>query len=75
MAEGQIPGIPSNLRILLLGQTRIESNEPEETGGTSTEKGAATTVLQHVLCSNARRERALKEANSTFLHRCRTHPC
>src|SRR6266498_2813985 len=63
MAEGRIPGIPSNLRILLLGQTRIESNDPEG-GEDSGEENSTTTVLQYVLRSIVQRERALKEAKS-----------
>jgi hypothetical protein len=62
MAEGRIPGIPSNLRILLLGQTRIESNDLDTQDGNA-EESSTTTVLQHVLRSDARRERALKEVH------------
>jgi ATP-binding cassette subfamily F protein 3 len=66
MAEGRIPGIPSNLRILLLGQTRIETDEVDGGEG-DIEESASTSVLQHVLRSNAQRERALKEVKGKLV--------
>lgn len=66
MAEGRIPGIPSNLRILLLGQTRIETDEVDGGEG-DIEESASTSVLQHVLRSNAQRERALKEVKGKLM--------
>jgi ATPase subunit of ABC transporter with duplicated ATPase domains len=62
LAERRIPGIPSNLRFLLLGQTRVSSDAltdpPVEAEDDS------LSVLQHVTRSDRRRERALREAHS-----------
>lgn len=61
LAERRVPGVPSNLRLLLLGQTRVSSDaltdpaEPED---------PSRSVLDHVTRSDQRRERALKTANS-----------
>lgn len=61
LAERRVPGVPSNLRLLLLGQTRVSSDaltdpvEPED---------PSRSVLEHVTRSDQRRERALKTANS-----------
>lgn len=60
LAERRIPGVPSNLRVLLLGQTRIDSDDGEETH-LGTPVNDSQTVLQHVITRNARRERALRE--------------
>jgi ATP-binding cassette, subfamily F, member 3 len=60
LAECRIPGIPSNLRILLLGQIRIDSDDGIERGHEDIATGSQT-VLQHVITSDARRERALRE--------------
>lgn len=63
LAERRVPGVPSNLRLLLLGQTRVSSDaltDPVE------EAHASRTVLEHVTKSDQRRERALKDANSTL---------
>jgi len=57
LAEKMIPGVPWNLRILLLGQTRELSPE-EAIGGLRIEE---VSVLQHVVRSDAVRERWLKE--------------
>jgi ATP-binding cassette subfamily F protein 3 len=56
IGEKHIPGIPTNLRILLLGQT------------VATEKGddasnATETVLQHVVRSDTYREQVLNEVD------------
>lgn len=60
LAERRIPGIPSNLRILLLGQTRIDSDDGiERDHGTTATEGK--TVLQHVITSDVRRERTLRD--------------
>ena len=67
LAEGRIPGVPSNLRILLLGQTRIESGDLDENSGGSSADDATNTVLQHVLRSDKSRERALREVNGESL--------
>lgn len=62
LAEGRTPGVPWNLRILLLGQTVFVNNYSElddKLGALSFEDG---TVLEHVMRSDATRERALLEA-------------
>lgn len=63
LAERRVPGVPSNLRLLLLGQTRVSSDaltDPVQA------EDSANTVLEHVTRSDQRRERALKEANRTY---------
>ena len=59
LAERRVPGVASNLRVLLLGQTRITSDldadEPDNEAQTK-------TVLQHVIRSDAKREKTLKES-------------
>lgn len=65
LAERRVPGVPSNLRILLLGQTRIDDGEEGDVGvGKEGEGGSnqAKTVLEHVTTSDKRRERALRNA-------------
>lgn len=52
MGEKHIPGIPANLRILLLGQSG------EDDGGS----GEGETALENVVRSDDRRERAMKDA-------------
>lgn len=65
LAEHRIPGVPSNLRILLLGQTRMSfEDELESLGHLSLAEGQET-VLQHVVRSDAKRERLLREAAGT----------
>jgi ATP-binding cassette subfamily F protein 3 len=60
LAEQRIPGVPSNLRILLLGQTRIDDDDGKETDlGQSVND--SQTVLQHVITSDVQRERAMRE--------------
>ena len=64
LAERRVPGVPSNLRLLLLGQTRVSSDaltDPVEA------EDLSKTVLEHVTKSDKRRERALRDANS-MLH-------
>jgi ATPase subunit of ABC transporter with duplicated ATPase domains len=63
LAERRIPGVPSNLRLLLLGQTRVSSDAL--TDPIDTEDGALS-VLQHVTRSDKRRERAVREANGRY---------
>ncbi|KIX06247.1 uncharacterized protein Z518_04222 [Rhinocladiella mackenziei CBS 650.93] len=61
LAERRVPGAPSNLRLLLLGQTRVSSDagvDPAEA------EESSQSVLEHVTRSDHRRERALKDANS-----------
>ncbi len=63
LAEGRIPGVPSNLRVLLLGQTLVSAHGSEgEWKAESADGGNVETVLRHVVSSNAGRERALREA-------------
>ena len=62
LAERRVPGVPSNLRLLLLGQTRVSSDaltDPVEV------EDLSRSVLEHVTKSDKRRERALKDANGT----------
>jgi len=76
LANKQIPGVPLNLRILLLGQTRDVSAE-EALSGLKIEQ---ETVLGHVIRSNVAREENLAEEKRTapscrllfFLIWCRT---
>ena len=62
IAQGLVPGIPSNLRVLLLGQTSLEGLDIEVV--TSDQNGSRNgeSVLEHVLRSDKVRERYLKEA-------------
>lgn len=60
LAERRVPGVPSNLRILLLGQTRVSSDiltqAPEA-------EDLSRDVLDYVTSSDKRREIALRNAN------------
>ena len=58
LAERRIPGVASNLRVLLLGQTRITSDVEAE--GVEI-RGQTPTVLKHVTHSDAKREKLLNE--------------
>jgi ATP-binding cassette subfamily F protein 3 len=62
MADKQIPGQPWNLKVLLLGQTR-ELTLDEAVGGLRVEE---ESVLQHVIQSDAVRERYSREAKRKF---------
>jgi ATP-binding cassette, subfamily F, member 3 len=57
LAERRVPGVPSNLRLLLLGQTRVSSDVVDED---QSAKGTQT-VLEYVTRSDAKRERALRK--------------
>ncbi|KAG5647286.1 hypothetical protein DXG03_000823 [Asterophora parasitica] len=63
LAEGRIPGIPWSLHMLLLGQTDVVNSSLLEEGlaKLAFEDGTGT-VLEHVVRSDARRERAIVEA-------------
>ena len=61
IGEKHIPAIPSNLRILLLGQMVASATEEEEEEEEE-EKEATETVLRHVIRCDAAREQALKDA-------------
>jgi ATPase subunit of ABC transporter with duplicated ATPase domains len=59
LAERRIPGVASNLRILLLGQTRVSSDVESDLPAS---QNLARTVLEHVTSSDAKREQALRES-------------
>ncbi|KAJ4517866.1 hypothetical protein HRR75_003085 [Exophiala dermatitidis] len=63
LAERRVPGIPNNLRFLLLGQTRVSSDALSDPIGVET---PAQTILEHVTRSDHKRERALKASKSMF---------
>ena len=64
LAEGRIPGVPWSLHMLLLGQTDfVNSNILDES--LAAMQVEDITVLEHVMRSEARRERALAEAKCT----------
>lgn len=60
LGEKHIPGLPTNLRILLLGQTAADDG-----GGAA----ASETVLEHVIRSDTQRELAMKDAAGRNLRR------
>lgn len=60
LAERRIPGVPSNLRILLLGQTRISTDELDEG---EQQQDISQSVVSRVITSDAKRERFLREYN------------
>lgn len=60
LADKLIPGVASNLRILLLGQTRVSSYIDDAEQG----QGKDQTVLQYVTRSDALREKTLKDSQS-----------
>lgn len=59
LAERRIPGVASNLRILLLGQTRITSDANEDDANSQL---GTQNVLEHVTRSDAKREKVLRQA-------------
>jgi ATPase subunit of ABC transporter with duplicated ATPase domains len=56
LAERRVPGVPSNLRILLLGQTRVSSDLGEPTS-----QSRGLSVLDFVTKSDVKRERAQRD--------------
>lgn len=60
LAERRVPGVPSNLRLLLLGQTMVSSDAPTES---AEGENLSRTVLEHVIKSDKRRENALSGAS------------
>ena len=56
LGENRIPGVPWNLRMLLLGQTQLVSS-----GDAGIAQYDGGSVLDHVTRSDARREDALRE--------------
>ncbi|KAF7964936.1 hypothetical protein HWV62_1615 [Athelia sp. TMB] len=61
LAEGRIPGVSWRLRILLLGQTKIVTASLDDRLGGLHLVSETESVLQHVIRSDAARERALRE--------------
>ncbi|KPI36847.1 ABC transporter F family member 3 [Cyphellophora attinorum] len=57
LAERRVPGVPSNLRLLLLGQTRVSSDVVEQDHSAKDTQ----TVLEYVTRSDVKRERALRK--------------
>ena len=57
IGSGEIPSIPRSIRVLLLGQT-----DAEDAYGQKQDASSAETVLQHVITSNRKRERLLRES-------------
>jgi ATPase subunit of ABC transporter with duplicated ATPase domains len=57
LAERRVPGVASNLRLLLLGQTRVSSDVEEAITGQSSEQ----SVLEYVTRSDIKRERAVRD--------------
>ncbi|KAF2097742.1 ABC transporter ATP-binding protein uup-1 [Rhizodiscina lignyota] len=60
LAEGMIPGIPWSFNILLLGQTTISASVEEDMSNLGIRD---ETVLQHVVRSDKKRERYMREAS------------
>lgn len=56
LAERRVPGVASNLRLLLLGQTTVSSDVADDVKADK----AMQTVLEYVTRSDAKRERALR---------------
>jgi ATP-binding cassette, subfamily F, member 3 len=58
LAEQRVPGVPANLRVLLLGQTRIAGEKEDD--------GVGKSVLSYVVTSDEKRERAVRDARCKF---------
>ena len=63
LAEGRIPGVSWAHRMLLLGQSIMTGTALDNTSG---QDDGPHTVLDHVIKSDARRERALRHAKSAW---------
>lgn len=63
LAERRIPGVATNIRILLLGQTTSSTDEIEGMDDTNSN----LTVLENVIRSDKRRERLMRESRCTTL--------
>lgn len=61
LGENRIPGVPWNLRMLLLGQTQLVSS-----GDAGIAQYDGGSVLDYVTRSDARREDALRELDRQF---------
>lgn len=60
LADGSIPGLPPNVKTLLLGQTEVVANPVDiRLAGMAVDE---ESVLTHVLRSDSTREQALREA-------------
>lgn len=59
LAERKIPGVPPNLRVLLLDQTLIEERREEK--GQPEKAAQSVSVLEHVASSDRRRQRLLRD--------------
>jgi len=59
LAEQRVPGVPANLRVLLLGQTRIVGEKEDD-------QRAGKSVLSYVVTSDEKKERALREARCKY---------
>jgi ATP-binding cassette, subfamily F, member 3 len=57
LAERRVPAVAANLRILLLGQTRVSSDVPADLPTEIKEQ----SVLEYVTKSDAKRERAMQD--------------
>ncbi|KAK0488846.1 ATP-binding cassette, sub-family F, member 3 [Armillaria novae-zelandiae] len=62
LAEGRIPGVSWGLRMLLLGQNVLAGTALETTAGAG--QSTSPTVFGHVISSDTRRQRALKDAKA-----------
>ena len=65
LAEGIVPGVPSNLRILLLGQTLVTTNGLAPSSPESIDLNNIS-VLEYVVTSNVARERILRQFKCAF---------
>ena len=63
LADRLIPGVPSNMRILLLDQTRVSSSTSDNDVGVGRKE---QTGLEYVTHSDAVREQALKESQRMY---------
>ena len=71
LAERKVPGVPENLRILLLGQTRIDSLDVGGPSPWKDESGSTgkvpQSVLQYVVTSDRRREQYIRQEKRTLI--------
>lgn len=66
LAEGRIPGVSWGLRMLLLGQNVLAGTALDSTTAIAAQS-TAPTVFSHVVSSDSRRQRALKDAKGLYL--------
>ena len=73
LADGSIPGVASNIRILLLGQSSIVANQDSDD---MVADSVDVSVLDRVLRSDTRREKALKNSKRWWRHSaCEVQAC